>query len=70
MERLARTGSLFLAEGRFLICEFPQKALDAFQSAVVLTYLFEGSTLAAYLRASGYPYHLLGIKGGVWIGVE
>lgn len=64
VERLSRTGSLFLSEDKFLIWEFPQEALEAFQEITILTYLFEGSTLAAYLRTYGFQYHLLGIKNG------
>lgn len=62
VQRLARTGSLFLAEGKVLIWEFPKKALDAFREITILTYLFEGSTLSAYLRANEYPYDVLGIN--------
>ncbi|MBB4287876.1 hypothetical protein [Roseospira goensis] len=61
VQRLARTGSLFLVEGKFLVWEFPKAALDAFREITILTYLFEGSTLSAYFRANDYPYRVLGI---------
>lgn len=47
----------------FLIWEFPKDALDAFTEITILTYLFEGSTLCAYLNAHAYPYQNLGITG-------
>lgn len=67
VERLAKTGSLFLINDTFLIWEFPQQALEAFSGIVVLTYLFEGSTLCAYLDANGFPYNVSGIdkRGGI-----
>lgn len=62
IERLAKKGSLFLFNEDFLIWEFPRQALDAFTEISVLTYLFEGSTLCAYLSANEYPYQILGIN--------
>ena len=61
VKRMAKAGSLYLMDGKCLIWEFPRKALNAFTEITVLTYLFEASTLAPFLRANGYAYRVLGI---------
>jgi len=61
VKRMAKAGSLFLMDGKCVIWEFPKKALDAFAEITVLTYLFEASTLAPFLRSNGYRYQVLGI---------
>lgn len=59
---LCNSGSLYLFEETFLIWELPRAVLDAFKEVTILTYLFEASSLAGYLRAEGIPYAVQGIE--------
>lgn len=61
VRRLCQSGSLYWMSDKVIVWEFPQAALEQFSSIIVLTYLFEGSTLAPYLRVNGFPYQVKGI---------
>lgn len=53
--RLAKDGCLRCIDNT-LYCEYPIEAITAFENVFVLTYLFEGSALAAYLKTHGLSY--------------
>lgn len=56
VERLARSGNLFLLGGKYLIWQFPPELLSLFEDVYVLTYLFDGSILQSYFAYHGLPY--------------
>jgi hypothetical protein len=41
-----------------ILWELPLEVLECFTAVYVLTYLFEGSDMAAYLKLNGVPYRL------------
>lgn len=51
------------ARAKVLIWEFPSEALGLFREVYILTYLFEGSILSQYLKASRIPYQTKSLKG-------
>ena len=56
IKELCRNGNLVLSRGAVLIWEFPLEFLKCFEQVYILTYLFHGSTMAAYLTAGNvYP---------------
>lgn len=55
VERLAKSGCLRCIDDT-LYWEYPVEVFTAFKRTYILTYLFEGSMLAAYMRIYGLPY--------------
>ncbi len=55
VERLAKAGSLRCIDDT-LYWEYPVDMFSAFKCVYILTYLFEGSMLAAYMRIYGLTY--------------
>lgn len=55
VERLAKNGSLRCIDDS-LYWEYPVEVFSAFENVYVLTYLFEGSMLAAYMGVYGLEY--------------
>lgn len=55
--RMAKDGSLFALGDKALVWELPPVLMSAPRSLTVLTYLAEGSLMAAYLRKKGVQYH-------------
>ena len=53
---LCDNGNLVLYRDTALIWEFPTDFLRCFDQTYVLTYMFYGSPMSAYLRAEGLPY--------------
>jgi hypothetical protein len=56
---LCDNGNLVLYRDTALIWEFPTDFLRCFDQVYVLTYMFLGSPMSAYLRAEGLPYELM-----------
>lgn len=61
---LCLNGNLCCRNGEILIWEFPVEFLDAFREVFILTYLFEGSLMSAYLKANRQRYRMTGIRDG------
>lgn len=55
VERLAKSGNLRCIDDT-LYWEYPVEVFTAFKHIYILTYLFEGSMLAAYMNVYGLPY--------------
>jgi hypothetical protein len=56
IRELCDIGSIVLFNNTALLWEFPSEFLKAFKHIYVLTYMFEGSLMAAYLKSQGYDY--------------
>jgi hypothetical protein len=59
---LCDNGNLVLYRDKALIWEFPTDFLRCFNQVYVLTYMFLGSPMSAYLRAEGLPYEMMTLK--------
>jgi len=72
VKALCQTGSLRLFEDFTLIWKLHRQTIDVFQGVFILTYLFEGSILAGYLKSEGIPYTISGIQrnGGEIVPLE
>lgn len=57
--RMVNNGKLALYGEDTVIQEFPAEFLSVFREVYVLTYLFDGSPMSAYLAKHGYTYELL-----------
>ena len=55
---LCDNGNLVLYRDAALIWEFPTDFLRCFDQVYVLTYMFLGSPMSAYLRAEGLPFEM------------
>lgn len=64
VERLAKRGNLVLVDGTLLVWEFPIDVFKAFESVIILTYLFDGSMLKSYLDYHGIAYEMRAIQKG------
>jgi len=53
---LADNGNLVMLRDKMMIWELPADFLELFEEVFVMTYLFEGSLMASYLRANGVQY--------------
>jgi hypothetical protein len=53
---LANSGFLFLHQDYALISEYPPRLLQEAKEVMVLSYLFEGSMMSAWLKANGVDY--------------
>ena len=62
LKRLCDNGKLVRYNDRIILQEFPSEFLTAFVDVYVLTYLFLGSPMAAYLEKNGYEYSMLTIS--------
>lgn len=60
---LCNNGNLALYGGKTVIEEFPHEYLNAFKDVYVLTYLFEGSPMSAYLTKYGHTYKVMTMVG-------
>ena len=58
VKALCDNGSLVRVDDTFLVWEMPVEFLSAFQEIYILTYLFKGSLLSAYLDANGMKYDI------------
>ena len=56
VKELADKGALVFVNDELMIWEMPREFLELFEEVYVLTYLFEGSVLSAYMRANDIPY--------------
>lgn len=63
-------GTLVVYRNSILIWEFPVDFIDIFEDAWVLTYMFEGSPMAAYLKAARFLYGLVGMFDGEPVPIE
>jgi hypothetical protein len=61
---LCDNGNLVLYRDTALIWEFPTDFLKCFDQVYVLTYMFLGSPMSAYLRAEGLPFEMTTLRGG------
>jgi hypothetical protein len=59
LRSLCDNGNLVMSNDTFLMWEMPTDFLELFKEVIVMTYLFEGSLMAAYLRAAGVPYRVM-----------
>ncbi|KMO41170.1 hypothetical protein VQ03_13235 [Methylobacterium tarhaniae] len=50
---------LTLYSGKVILEKFPADFLECFREVYILTYLFEGSAMSAYLKAHGHTYEML-----------
>lgn len=64
IRNLADNGNLVWHKDKVLIWEFPSEFLKCFQHTFILTYLFEGSMMASYLKAEGLTYTRKSIDRG------
>lgn len=51
-------------ERKVLLWELPAEFLRCFKSVTVLTYLFAGSPLSAFLRSEGFAFDMRAVNGG------
>lgn len=61
---LCDNGNLVVHEDSIILWEFPAEFLRCFSKVYILTYLFEGAPMSAYLRANGLAYTRYGIEDG------
>jgi hypothetical protein len=59
---LCDNGNLVLYRDTALIWEFPTDFLKCFNQVYVLTYMFHGSPMAAYLRAEGLDFEMITLR--------
>ncbi|WP_146613015.1 hypothetical protein [Halomonas sp. SL1] len=59
LKNLCDTGMLYFIDGRYMIMEVSIDFLEAFDRVVVLTYRWEYSIMANYLKVNGYTYEYL-----------
>lgn len=55
-KNLCDSGSLFYLNDTVLVWEYPVEFLQAFKKVIILTYMFEGSMFASYLKHHGLNY--------------
>lgn len=48
---------------KVILWQFPSEFLQCFDNVLILTYLFEGSPMRAYLAAEGIVFDLMAVKG-------
>lgn len=70
IRKLCQIGSLVYYRESVLIWEFPSEFLEAFEDVWVLTYMFEGSPMSAYLRAERFHYMLMAVEDGELIPLD
>ena len=58
---MCEIGSIVKRSDEFLVWEFPIGFLQLFKQVYVLTYLFEGSLMATYLKANAQPYEVMSL---------
>lgn len=56
LKKYCATANVIYLDGRLLVWAFPPEIFQCFKSVTVLTYLFEGSLLAAYFKYYNIPY--------------
>ena len=56
LKQFCDTANVIYVNGRLLVWAFPPEIFKNFKSVTVLTYLFEGSLLAAYFKYYNIPY--------------
>jgi hypothetical protein len=59
---LCDNGNLVLYRDTALIWEFPTDFLKCFNQVYVLTYMFHGSPMSAYLRAEGLDFEMMALR--------
>lgn len=64
---LCLNGNLVCRDGAVLLWEFPTEFLECFSDIIVLTYMFHGSPMSAYLEAAGLQFDLKAIQDGALI---
>lgn len=73
IKELCRNGNLVLFRDTLLLWEFPIEFFDCFTHTYVLTYLFAGTSFAAYLRAGKCSVEMMGINNGElapWLSID
>ena len=63
VKRLCENGNLVYFKEQTMLWEFPIELLSAFKEIWALTYLFQGSTMANYLKADGTHIVMYSLKG-------
>ena len=63
VKRLCDNGNLIYFKEQTMLWEFPIELLSAFKEIWALTYLFQGSTMANYLKADGTHIVMYSLKG-------
>jgi hypothetical protein len=69
VKNLCDNGYLVYVNDTIVMWEIPLDFLEVFEEVIVLTYLFEGSLMANYLKANGVPYVLKTLKDGELVDV-
>jgi hypothetical protein len=64
IRHLCDNGNLVLYRDTALLWEFPTDFLRCFDQVYVLTYMFFGSAMSAYLRSEGMPFEMTTLRGG------
>ena len=63
VKRLCENGNLVYFKEQTMLWEFPIELLSAFKEIWALTYLFQGSTMANYLKADGTHIVMYSLRG-------
>lgn len=61
---LCLNGNLVCRTGTVLLWEFPVEFLECFSQVFILTYMFHGSPMSAYLQSAGLQFELRSIQDG------
>ena len=62
IERLAKLGCLLFLGDTLFVWEFPISVFNAFEQVYVMSYMFDGSILKAYLDYHGLEYTKMQVK--------
>lgn len=63
IRKLCSNGNLVYFRGSTLLWEFPVECLNVFYEIYILTYLFQGSAMANYLKAYDAKINMLSVEG-------
>ncbi|TRV65810.1 MAG: hypothetical protein EWV52_14065 [Microcystis panniformis Mp_MB_F_20051200_S6D] len=63
IRKLCSNGNLVYFKGTTLLWEFPVESLNVFNEIYILTYLFQGSAMANYLKAYDAKINMFSVKG-------
>jgi hypothetical protein len=64
IRNLCDNGNLILYRDTVMLWEFPTEFIKSFDEVFVLTYLFQGSPMSAYLRAEGLEHQIKTLNRG------
>lgn len=62
VERIAKTGNLYMLDDNLLLWAFPYEAFKAFDEVLILTYMLDGSMLKPYFIWNNIEYNLASVK--------